>query len=314
MDIQDFFDKLCNAEDDSITNNQIMNFISIVSIPEFSNMVKHIANDWDCVAKLENRLQSIYCRPSTKTTIQTKAYQLIMILRSLSSVPQNSDDVQDTSQQSNISDLSNRVQAMRDIVDDNSLQISEISKQYNTLKKQLSLLNKKIGTMEQTEQLFSNSIKAFNDMKSDVETLQQTSGKLSKDLEGAVGHLNNADKKIQQSKDSVIALTVTVLSIFASITLAFSGSLSALNNLFNAANLNIFEAIFKFAMVGLFVADIMFFLIYCIAKLNNKSIAMHCGRNRMINHVCTDCSVYQEHGNSHALDCYSCPHKNFPCN
>ena len=195
MDIQDFFDKLCNAEDDSVTNNQIINFISNISIPEYSNMVKHIVDDWDRVAKLENRLLSIYYRSSTKSAIKDKAYQLITILRSLSSALQNSDDVQDTSQQSNISDLSNRVQAMRDIVDDNSLHISEISKQYNTLKKQLSSLNKKIGTMEQTEQLFSNSIKAFNDMKSDVETLQQTSGKLSKDLEVAVGHLNNADKK-----------------------------------------------------------------------------------------------------------------------
>ncbi len=123
------------------------------------------------------------------------------------------------------------------------------------------------------------------------------------------------EEKISKTKDSIILLTVTVLGIFSSLTFSLSGSLSILNNVFDTGN-SLAETLFKFSLIGIFVADLIFLLIYAIAKINNKSIAMHCSRCKTTSYICQNCDVrngIEENNFKFKKECFGCEHKNTSC-
>lgn len=123
------------------------------------------------------------------------------------------------------------------------------------------------------------------------------------------------EERINKTKDSIILLTVTVLGIFSSLTFSLSGSLSILNNVFNEEN-SFAETLFKYSMVGIFVANLIFLLIYTIAKINNKSIAMHCSRCKTTSYICQNCDVrngVEENKFKFKKECFGCEHKNTSC-
>lgn len=127
---------------------------------------------------------------------------------------------------------------------------------------------------------------------------------------------NQIDKKINDAKDKLITLTVTVLGIFCSLTFALSGSLSILNSVFDTNNTSFAESLFKFSLIGMFVANLVFLLIYCIARLNNKSLAMHCSKcTAEYNKICNTCDVGKKQQNKfqYTIECHGCEHRNVSC-
>ena len=123
------------------------------------------------------------------------------------------------------------------------------------------------------------------------------------------------EQKINKTKDSIILLTVTVLGIFSSLTFSLSGSLGILNNVFDTGN-SLAETLFKFSLIGIFVADLVFLLIYAIAKINNKSIAMHCSKCKTTSYICKNCDVrngIDDNSFRFKKECFGCEHKNTSC-
>lgn len=139
-----------------------------------------------------------------------------------------------------------------------------------------------------------------------------TSAKLLDDLEKLK---NEYEEKISQTKDGLITLTVTVLGIFSSLTFALSGSLNILDNVFETGN-TFAETLFKYSLVGFFVANLIFLLLYTISKMNNKSIAMHCSKCKTFSSACTTCDIskgYTDITFEYKKDCFGCEHKNTSC-
>lgn len=125
------------------------------------------------------------------------------------------------------------------------------------------------------EASISDRIKRISETENRVNGLMSKIGKIEPKI----------DEKVNKSKDSIITLTVTVLGIFTSITFSLTGSLSLLSNILNESN-SFAEALFKYSLIGIFVANLIFLLLYIVSKMNNKSIAMHCSLCKDISYIC----------------------------
>ncbi len=148
-----------------------------------------------------------------------------------------------------------------------------------------------------------------------TEKIAESEKLLSKLLGDSKNIRQEFEERINKTKDSIILLTVTVLGIFSSLTFSLSGSLSILNNVFDTGN-SLAETLFKFSLIGIFVADLIFLLIYTIAKINNKSIAMHCSRCKTTSYICQNCDVRngtEENAFKFKKECFGCEHKNTSC-
>lgn len=147
------------------------------------------------------------------------------------------------------------------------------------------------------------------------ETISVSEKAFNKKLNVLGVKISKSDEKINSTKDSIITLTVTVLGIFSSLTFALSGSLSILNNTFNTGNISFLEMLFRYGLVSLFVTNILFLLLYCIARLNNKSIAMHCSKCQTRSTVCATCDPpSKENPRAYGKKkCHECVHKTPSC-
>lgn len=174
------------------------------------------------------------------------------------------------------------------------------------------------------ENYYKTIIKYFEEKIGETKKQLSANEKIVSGMNGGLEELYNKvsgydeiiKEKINETKDKLITLTVTVLGIFCSLTFSLSGSLGLLNGVFSSQNSSFAEALFKFSLIGMFVANLVFLLIYCIARLNNKSLAMHCSKcTEKYSEICNMCSVKQKQKGEfqYTIDCHGCEHRNVSC-
>lgn len=184
-------------------------------------------------------------------------------------------------------------------------------KTYNEVCRVMGELGNQQTQPNTNEQSLQDSV--FSYMRENIAILES---KHKEAIEMLENEANRTDRKINETKDKLITLTVTVLGIFCSLTFSLSGSLGLLNGVFSTQNSSFAEALFKFSLIGMFVANLVFLLIYCIARLNNKSLAMHCSKcTAEYNKICNTCDVGRKQKDKfqYTIDCHGCEHRNVSC-
>lgn len=189
---------------------------------------------------------------------------------------------------------------------------STLSKLYNSLYCSID----KSAKNTSFETYYKTIVEYFND---GIQDLTQVVNTEKTNVNTLSNKIENYDKivneKIQDAKDKLITLTVTVLGIFCSLTFSLSGSLGILNNVFSSGD-SFAESLFKYSLIGIFVANLVFLLIYTISKINNKSIAMHCAKCKTVSSICKECDIRTKQPKNRfefKKDCHGCEHKNTSC-
>lgn len=101
---------------------------------------------------------------------------------------------------------------------------------------------------------------------------------------GLIDEINNStqkaqmeiDNKTKQIKDELNSSVISVLGVFSAVVMVFFGGLNVLGNILSTMNeACILRVTFIAALTGIIVFNIIFLLLYFIAKLLNKSIAIN---------------------------------------
>lgn len=135
----------------------------------------------------------------------------------------------------------------------------------------------------------NSSIPHGADLDEKIETLRVEIDKTQKDnkqiretnveLREANEKINKDNKQIRDDLDKSILSSVTVLSIFTGIVMAFVGGFSILGSAFS--NTELFETrvwllIFLMSLVGFIFFNTVFMFIYMVAKLSGKRLSVQC--------------------------------------
>lgn len=106
-----------------------------------------------------------------------------------------------------------------------------------------------------------------------VKDLEKRNQKLQTDLRTATTKLEKAQKTVSSMQTELIA----VLSIFAAIVLAFSGSMSFLGNTLAAIKgVCLFKVTFFVLLCGLIIFNLIFLMMYIVGKITERSIYARC--------------------------------------
>lgn len=146
---------------------------------------------------------------------------------------------------------------------------------------------------------------------STVDIVQKISRAVKENLESALTKMDAKEKEInsiireeKKSIENIQTNMIAVLGIFSAIIVAFFGGLdflgSVLNNMHrvSAYRLTFISCIF---LIGLF--NIVFILLYCVAKLTNKKLWSNC----------TSCSTYKNNNKILLLgNSFNCLFKKYP--
>lgn len=103
---------------------------------------------------------------------------------------------------------------------------------------------------------------------------------LEKRTENLLVTLKETEEKLVEARTSVSSMQtdlIAVLSIFAAIVLAFSGSMSLLGNaLVGMQNAPFFKSVFFVLLCGLVISNTVFLMMYLVGKLTGKNIYARC--------------------------------------
>lgn len=106
-----------------------------------------------------------------------------------------------------------------------------------------------------------------------VRDLEKRNQSLRIDLKKATDELVTAQKTVSTMQTELIS----VLSIFAAIVLAFSGSLSFIGNALNGmSNTSFFKAVFFILLCGMVVFNLIFLMMYIVGKITGRNIYARC--------------------------------------
>ncbi len=159
--------------------------------------------------------------------------------------------------------LSNNLQELRNLVEKDYV---DGEKEFEGLYKPLLKLTDHINLEIARYSYYCTSEEKVKDLEKSTVELQQ-------DLKNATEELKVAEKKVSTMQTELIA----VLSIFAAIVLAFSGSITFIGNVFS--NLNIapfFKTTFFVLLCGFIVFNTIFVLMYIVSKITGRNIYARC--------------------------------------
>lgn len=106
-----------------------------------------------------------------------------------------------------------------------------------------------------------------------VKDLEKRNQMLQTDLRMATDELEKAQKTVSSMQTELIA----VLSIFAAIVLAFSGSISFLGNtLSGIKGVCLFKTAFFVLLCGLIIFNLIFLMMYIVGKITGRNIYARC--------------------------------------
>lgn len=107
----------------------------------------------------------------------------------------------------------------------------------------------------------------------------------SKSTEKKIARAGNDVKNLKKDVKAFHSQSITILGIFSGLVFTFSAAVSFLSGTFsNINNMNCFRMVLYLLIVGLIFFNVVFMLMYAIAKISDHSIAVLCrGRE------CTDC-------------------------
>lgn len=163
-------------------------------------------------------------------------------------------------------------------------QIKELKKQNQGLQKQLADATEKLDQANERFNATEDKLNAAETRLKDAETkLNDAEAKLKTietDLPTATTTLNTLKKaliKVKKSLTSIHIDIIAVLGIFASIVLAFSGSMTVLGSaLTGMQEVHAFKATFFVLLCGFVLGNIIFLLMYLVGKLTSRNIYARC--------------------------------------
>lgn len=113
----------------------------------------------------------------------------------------------------------------------------------------------------------------YSKSEQQVKDLEKRNQTLQAELKDATDELKSAKKTVSTMQTELIS----VLSIFAAIVLAFSGSLSFIGNALNGmSNTSFFKATFFVVLCGIVVFNLIFLMMYIVGKLTGRNIYARC--------------------------------------
>lgn len=159
--------------------------------------------------------------------------------------------------------LTANLEAMQNLVEERYIAgEKEFKGLYKPLKKLTDHINLEIGRYS----YYSTNEQKWLDIEKKNQSLHDQLRVSTKDLELA-----------KEKVDSVQTELIVVLSIFAAIVLAFSGSISVVGNaLSSVENSSVFKAMLFLLVSGFIVFNTIFLLMYLVAKITNRNIYAHC--------------------------------------
>lgn len=159
--------------------------------------------------------------------------------------------------------LSNNLEAMRIMVENDYVAgEKEFEGLYRPLMKLSDHINLEIGRYNH----YSVNEKKVSDLEKRNQSLQV-------ELRRATMELENAKDRVSAVQTELIA----VLSIFAAIVLAFSGSISFIGNaLSGMSNTYFFKAVFFVLLCGFVVFNLVFLMMYIVGKITGRNIYARC--------------------------------------
>ena len=135
----------------------------------------------------------------------------------------------------------------------------------------------------------------LKDMEGIINDLNQQASKLEKEantIKEETDKIKKRTKKIKNDMDKSTVSSITVLSIFTGIVMAFVGGFSILGSAFS--NTELFETrvwllILLMSLVGFVFFNTIFMFIYMVAKLSGKKLSVQCKAEECIR--CRQCET-----------------------
>lgn len=159
--------------------------------------------------------------------------------------------------------LSTNLEAVRTMVEESYL---KDEKEFTTLYMPLSKLSDHINL-----EIGRYSYYSQNEQK--VLDLERKTAMLQAELRNSTDALEKAQEKVSTMQTELIS----VLSIFAAIVLAFSGSISFLGNaLAGMAQTTVFKSAFFVLLCGFVIINLIFLMMYIVGKITGRSIYARC--------------------------------------
>lgn len=156
-------------------------------------------------------------------------------------------------------------------------QITELKKQNQDLQKQLANATAKLDQantrFSQTEVKLTDAETKLADAETKLTDAETKLQAIETNIKTANENIGDTEKKISSIHIDIIA----VLSIFASIVLAFSGSMTVLGSaLTGMQEVHAFKATFFVLLCGFVLGNIIFLLMYLVGKLTSRNIYARC--------------------------------------
>lgn len=128
------------------------------------------------------------------------------------------------------------------------------------------------------------------ELETAINNMRPTVTKTQKAVERADYLLSGLDEKLENNKIS----SITTLTIFSAVILAFSGGITFEAGIFNGmANSTPYRLVFTIGLTGFILFNTIFALLYLVGKMAGKKISSKCKylsfeNSRHINRVCGD--------------------------
>ncbi|HHQ4319202.1 hypothetical protein QTH27_03945 [Clostridium perfringens] len=124
-------------------------------------------------------------------------------------------------------------------------------------------------------------------LNSTLEREQAISKRMINELnEGIMAAKQNLEEKTSQLEARMNSSFISILGIFAAVLLAFFGGLSLLNTVFSflGQNISTYKIIFVSCLTGIIIFNIIFILLYVIAKISDRDIGSKCPYRLIFKH------------------------------
>lgn len=188
---------------------------------------------------------------------------------------------QDVSNNGNSEFLSNNIEVIRSAIEKN---IESGESTNRELYDKFSRLSEHINLQISQLNFFNMKMDKINSItydQEDLESLKNAWKEVRENLGDSMRTMNAKIDDANSQADSMSTQVVTILGIFAAIVLAFSGGINILGNAIMAltsTEIVVYKLAFICLMTGFVLFNLIFMLMYFIAKLTNKSIYAECGK------------------------------------